>query len=76
MEARTSVGNTPVVIAAINGKTDILRSEQIGHIPVLEVLLSNGADIKTTDNDGLSVLHWAAIKGNIYSTLVVPRVSV
>ena len=44
---------TPVIVASI-----------IGSIPLVDILIKNGADIRKGDNTGIRPLGWAAIKNN------------
>ena len=49
-----AVGGTAFVEAAMNGNRDAIRS-----------LLKDGADVNTTQADGMTALHWAAQKGDV-----------
>ena len=47
-------GATAFVEAAMNGNRDAVRA-----------LLKDGADVNTTQADGMTALHWAAQKGDV-----------
>lgn len=49
-----STGETPVADAAMEGDRDTLRS-----------LLKDGADVNDAQGDGMTALHWAALKGDV-----------
>ena len=49
LEARNQVGSTALLLAA-----------EWGHLRVVKLLLHHGADTAAVDNDGRSVLDWAA----------------
>ena len=52
--ADAPVGGAAVVDAAMNGNRDAVRA-----------LLKDGADVNTTQADGMTALHWAAQKGDV-----------
>ena len=46
-------------------RTPLSHACEMGHVKVIEVLIANGADVSDAqDQDGLSLLHWAAIGGH------------
>lgn len=54
LDARTSEGMTPLLLAAQSGHFDIVRQ-----------LINAGADYEARGRDGRGVLHWAARAGNV-----------
>jgi len=53
VEARDSLGWTPLIIAAAAGQTEIVTA-----------LLDAGAKVDSTNDKGQTALHYAASKGN------------
>lgn len=49
-----STGTVPVVDAAMRGDRDAVRR-----------MLKDGADVNSAEGDGLTALHWAAMKGDV-----------
>jgi ankyrin repeat protein len=54
IETRNASGRTPLMLAALKGQTETVRS-----------LLAKGADINARDAVGMTALMWAAFGGNI-----------
>ncbi|EDV24717.1 uncharacterized protein TRIADDRAFT_26100, partial [Trichoplax adhaerens] len=60
IEARDNRGQTPLLLAVINGYT-----------PVIKKLLELGADIATTDSNGRHCMHYLAEKSDVSNILAL-----
>lgn len=54
IDARTSMGRTPLHLACLHG-----------HLPVVKVLIREGADINAVDSERNTALHYASINGHL-----------
>ncbi|HTK29351.1 MAG TPA: ankyrin repeat domain-containing protein [Vicinamibacterales bacterium] len=54
--------------AFLHAATDpasVVEAARDGDLPAMRALLKTGADVNTAQGDGMTALHWAAIKGNV-----------
>ena len=57
LESKDDDGETPFLVAAQNGKTEIIS-----------YLMKRGANRRATDKFGWTALHWSAFYGHSYTT--------
>lgn len=48
------------------GRTALHHAAEIGNEHFIDFLLKNGANVDITDNEGVSVLHFAALNSNLF----------
>lgn len=64
---------SPVVQKQSSGNTALHWAAWKNHVPVLQMLLSQGADSNTANNQGATALHWAARRGSLEAARVLLR---
>jgi ankyrin repeat protein len=53
------------LLHAATSPSSVVEAAMAGDTPAVRALLKNGADVNTAQGDGMTALHWAALKGNV-----------
>ena len=53
------------------GRTALMRAAHAGHLPIVRMLLDEGANVNATDTDGRTALMWAHANQMLTQTAVV-----
>lgn len=72
INAKNKRGHTPLISAALSGNLKASKSKYkiiypfffSGNTKIVEILITNGADVNGNSSDGWSPLHFAARFGN------------
>ncbi|MGE0043915.1 MAG: ankyrin repeat domain-containing protein, partial [Vicinamibacterales bacterium] len=63
--ALSVIGAFGLSLAAAQGTAPVADAAMLGDATTVRTLLKDGADVNDAQGDGMTALHWAAMKGNV-----------